>query len=61
MNAWMTADATDRSKIKHKLHESIDPLDSSTHSDANIVQIARRGRIATGPSMDVHEAVSIGT
>ena len=39
MKARMTADATDRSKIRQKLQESIDPLDASTHSDGNIVQI----------------------
>ena len=39
MKARMTADATDKSNIRHKLQESIDPLDASTHSDVNIVQI----------------------
>ena len=34
MTARMTADATDRSKIRHKLQESIDPLDACTHSMA---------------------------
>ena len=40
--------------------ESIDPLDASTHSDGNTVQIVS-GRIATDPTMNVHEAVAIGT
>ena len=56
----MTADATYRSKIRHKLQESIDPLDSSTHSDGNIVQIVS-GRITTLAIVNVHEAVAIGT
>ena len=46
MKARKTADATDRSKIRHKLQESIDPLDASTQADDNIVQIVS-GRIAT--------------
>ena len=54
------ADATDRSKIRHKLQKSIDPLDASTHSDGNIVQIVG-GRIATDPTVNVHEAVAIET
>ena len=37
MQARMTADATDISKIRHNLHESIDPLYSSSHSDGNSV------------------------
>ena len=53
VKARMKADATDISKIRQQLQEPIDPLDSSTHSDVNIVQIVS-GRI-------VHEAVSIGT
>ena len=60
MKARMTADATDRSKIRHKLQESIDPLDSSTYSDGNIVQIVS-GRITTHTIVNVHEAVAIGT
>ena len=61
MKARMTADATDRSKIRHNLQESIDPLYSSSHSDGNnIVQIVS-GRIATDPTVNVHEAVAIGT
>ena len=60
MKAWMTANATGRSNIRHKLHESIDPLDASTHSDDNVVQIVS-SRIATGPTVSVHEAVVIGT
>ena len=56
----MTADATYRSKIRHKLQESIDPLDSSTRSDGNIVQIVS-GRITTLAIVNVHEAVAIGT
>ena len=58
MKARMTADATDKSKIRHKLQESPDPLDAPTHSDDNIVQIVS-GRIATDPTVDVHEAVAI--
>ena len=60
IKARMTADATDKSNIRHKLQESIDPLDASTHSDGNIVQIVS-GRIATDPTVNVHEAVAIGT
>ena len=60
MKAWMTANATGRSNIRHKLHESIDPLDASTHSDGNVVQIVS-SRIATGPTVSVHDAVVIGT
>ena len=60
MKARMTSYATDRSKIRHKLQESIDPLDAFTHSDGNIVQIVS-GRIATDPTVNVHEAVAIGT
>ena len=56
MKARMTADAAVRSKIRHTLQESIDPLDASTHSDGNIVQIVS-GRIATDPTVNVHEAV----
>ena len=56
----MKADATDRSKIRQQLQEPIDPLDSSTHSDVNIAQIVS-GRIATDPTVNVHEAVSTGT
>ena len=54
MKARTTADATDKSKIRHKLQESIDPL------DGNIVQIVN-GRIATDPTVNVHEAIAIGT
>ena len=60
MKARMTSYATDRSKIRHKLQESIDPLDALTNSDGNIVQIVS-GRIATDPTVNVHEAVAIGT
>ena len=60
MKAWMTANATGRSNIRHKLHESIDPLDASTHSDGNVVQIVS-SRIATGPTVSFNEAVVIGT
>ena len=60
MKARMTPDSTDRSKIRHKLQESIDPLDASTNSDGNIVQIVS-GRIATDPIVNVHETVAIGT
>ena len=64
MKARMTADATDRSMIGHKLQESIDPLDASTHpstySDGNNVQIVSC-RISTDPTVNVHEAVAIGT
>ena len=60
MKARMTADATDTSKIRHKLQDSIDPLDSSTHSDGNIVQIVS-ARIATDANVNVHEAVAIWT
>ena len=60
MKAQMTSDATDRSRIRHKLQESIDPLNPSAHSDGNIVQIVS-GRIATDPTVNVHEAVAIGT
>ena len=55
MKARMKADATDRSKIRQQLQEPIDPLDSSTHTDVNIVQIVS-GRIATDPTVNVHEA-----
>ena len=58
--ARMTADATDRSKIRHKLQESIDTLDSSTHSDGNIVHIVS-GKRANDPSVNIHEAVAVGT
>ena len=58
--ARMTADATDRSKIRHKLQESIDPLDSSTHSDGNIVQSVS-GKRANDPTVNIHEAVAVGT
>ena len=47
-----------KAKIRHKLQKSIDPLDVSTHSDDNIVQIVS-GRIATDPTVNVHEAVAI--
>ena len=60
MKARMKADATDRSKIRQQLQEPIDPLHSSSHSDVNIVKIVS-DRIATDPTVDVHEAVSIGT
>ena len=60
MKARMKADATDRSKIMQQLQEPIDPLDSSAYSDVNIVQIVS-GRIATDPTVNVHEAGSIGT
>ena len=60
MIARVKADATDRSKIRQQLQEPIFPLDSSTYSDVNIVQIVS-GRIATDPTVNVHEAVSIGT
>ena len=56
----MTAYATDRSNIRHKLPEMIDPLDASTHSYGNIVKIVS-GRITTDPTVNVHEAVAIGT
>ena len=53
MKARMTADATDKSKIKQELQGPIDPHDWSTHSDGNIVQIVS-GRIATtDPTMNV--------
>ena len=45
MKARVTADATDISKFRQQLREPIDPLDSSTHSCVNIVQIVI-GRIA---------------
>ena len=38
----------------------IDPLAASTHSDVNIVQSVS-GRIATDRTVNVHEAVAIGT
>ena len=60
MKARMKADGTDRSKSRQQLQKPIDPLDSSTHSDVNIVQIVSV-RIATDPTVNVHEAVSIGT
>ena len=60
MKAQMTADATDGSKIGHKLQESIDPLDAATHLDGNIVHIVS-GRITTDPTVNVHEGVAIGT
>ena len=60
MKGRMTADFTDRSKIRRKLQESIDPLDASTHSDGNIVEIVS-GRINSDPTVIVHEAVAIGT
>ena len=60
MKTRMTSDATDRSKIRHKLLESIDPLDSSTHSDGNVVHSVS-DIVATDPLVNVHEAVSIGT
>ena len=60
MKARMIADATDRSKNRHRLQESIDPLDASTHSDGNIVQIVS-GRIAVDLTVNVHEAVAIET
>ena len=56
----MKADATDKSKIRQQLQELIDPLDESTRSDVNIVQIVS-GRIAADSTMNVHEAVSICT
>ena len=57
----MKADATDRSKIRQQLQEPIDPLYSSTPSDVNIVQIesGRTARIATDPTVNVHEAATI--
>ena len=54
MKARMKADATHRSKIRQQLQEPIDPLDSSTHSDINIVHII-------DPTVNVNEAGSIGT
>ena len=42
------------------MSRSIDPLDASTHSDGNVVQIVS-SRIATGPTVSVNEAVVIGT
>ena len=49
MKARMTVYAAGRSNIRHKLQESIDPLDVSTYSDGNIVRIVS-GRIATDPT-----------
>ena len=60
MKARMKADTTDRSNIRQHPQKPIDPLDSSTHSDVKIVQIVSGG-IATDPTVNVHEAVSIGT
>ena len=60
MKVRMKADETDRSKIRQRLQEPIDLLDSSSHSYVNIVQIVSDG-IATDPTVVVHEAVSIGT
>ena len=51
-NGKMAAGVADRSKIKQKLQESIDPRDSSTHSDSNNVQIVS-ARIATDPTVKV--------
>ena len=56
----MKAYATDRSKIRQHLQEPIGPLGSSTHSDVNIVQIIS-GRMATDPTVNVQETVTIGT
>ena len=53
MKARMTAEAMDRSKINNYRSRSI-------HSDGNTVPIVS-GRIATDPTVDVHEAVAIGT
>ena len=53
MKARMTPEATDRSKINYYRSRSI-------HSDGNIV-LNLSGRIATDPTVDVHEAVAIGT
>ena len=60
MKGRMKADATDRSKIRQQLQEPSDPLDSSIHSYVNAVQIVS-GRIATDPTVNFHEAVSIWT
>ena len=57
LKARMKADATDKSKIRQQLQDLIDPLDESTRSDVNIVQIVS-GRIAADSTMNVHEAVS---
>ena len=53
MKARMTPEATDRSKINNYRSRSI-------HSDGNTVPIVR-GRIATDPTVNVHEVVAIGT
>ena len=58
IKARRKAGATDRSNIRQQLQEPIDPLDSTTHSVVNIVYIVS-GRIATDPTVNVHEAVSI--
>ncbi len=54
MKARVKADATDRSKIRQQLQGPIFPLDSSTYSDVNNVQIVS-GRIATDPTVNAHE------
>ena len=51
-NGKMAAGVADRSMINQKLQDSIDPLDSSTHSDSNNFQIVS-AIIATDPTVNV--------
>ena len=60
MNSRIRTDAQDRSKIRQKFQESVDPLASSSHPDAaGIIQIVS-GRICADTTVNIDEAVSIG-
>ena len=53
-------DAADRAKIQERLSTCIDILDTSQHPKTGLVNVYS-GRIIDDPTVNVHEAVKIGT
>ncbi|KAL8582263.1 hypothetical protein ACOMHN_037020 [Nucella lapillus] len=53
-------DASDRAKIQERLSTCIDILDTSKHPETGLVNVYS-GRIIDDPTVNVHEAVKIGT
>ncbi|KAL8560458.1 hypothetical protein ACOMHN_054361 [Nucella lapillus] len=53
-------DASDRAKIQERLSTCIDILDTSKHPKTGLVNVYS-GRIIDDPTVNVHEAVKIGT
>ena len=59
MKGRMISDANDRSKIRLKLKQSVDPLAPSTHNKDSLIHIVS-GRLITEDTVNVDNALSIG-